>query len=358
MSNDTSKGPEDLTVMSREPLIAGTPLGSMKDLETPAANFFVRNHFPIPRLESSGWSLKVTGEVERPFSLGLDALKEMPRREVLVLMECAGNSRGSVQPPIEGLLWDNGAVGTARWTGVPLRSVLEYAGLLDSAVEVLLEGADRGNQQGTTGEMGYSMSLPMDKALHPDTLLAYDMNGESLSPEHGYPLRAVVPGWFGMTAVKWLTGIQVLSQPFWGFHQNDYYVYVGEGYDNGSPKERVTYLQVKSLVTLPGRGRILTTGRHEIRGMAWSGQGPVTKVEVSTDNGRTWQPANLEDSESPYAWRQWTSCWDVSQPGYFLIRARATDQMGKVQPVQVQWNYRGFANNSIHAVPVEVRASG
>ena len=232
MSNDTSKGPEDLTVMSREPLIAGTPLGSMKDLETLAANFFVRNHFPIPRLESSGWSLKVTGEVERPFSLGLDALKEMPRREVLVLMECAGNSRGSVQPPIEGLLWDNGAVGTARWTGVPLRSVLEYAGLLDSAVEVLLEGADRGNQQGTTGEMGNSMSLPMDKALHPDTLLTYDMNGESLSPEHGYPLRAVVPGWFGMTAVKWLTGIQVLSQPFWGFHQNDYCDLARQGSDS------------------------------------------------------------------------------------------------------------------------------
>ena len=141
MSNDTSKGLEDLTVMSREPLIAGTPLGSMKDLETPDANFFVRNHFPIPRLESSAWSLKVTGEVERPFSLGLDALKEMPRREVLVLMECAGNSRGSVQPPIEGLLWDNGAVGTARWTGVPAVS----AGICR------LAGQRRGGASGRSG---------------------------------------------------------------------------------------------------------------------------------------------------------------------------------------------------------------
>ena len=358
MSSTMSRISEDLTVMSREPLVAGTSLDSMGELVTPAENFFVRNHFPIPQMDSSNWSLNVGGEVIRPCSLDLDALKQMPRKELLVLMECAGNSRASVQPPIEGLLWDNGGVSTARWTGVPLVAVLEHAGLLDDAVEVLLEGADRGNERDVVGEMGYSMSLPMDKALHPDTLLAYDMNGESLAPAHGYPLRAVVPGWFGMTAVKWLTGIQVLSQPFRGFHQTDYYVYVGEGDDNGSPKERVTSLQVKSFVTWPGRGQLLKTGRHEIRGIAWSGQGPVEKVEVSTDDGRTWQPAKLADSESPYAWRQWTSSWDASHPGFFLIRARATDKMGNVQPVKAQWNFRGFANNSIHAVPVQVRASG
>ena len=356
MSITTSRISEDMTIMSHEPLVAGTSLGSMGDLVTPADSFFVRNHFSPPQLQSSGWSLSVSGEVERPCSLGMDSLKQLPCKELLVLMECAGNSRSSVQPPIQGLLWDNGAVSTARWSGVTLGSVLALAGLLDGAVELLLEGADWGKEWGVDGEMGYAMSLPMDKALHPDTILAYDMNGESLSPEHGYPLRAVVPGWFGMASVKWLTGIRVLSQPFRGFHQSDYYVYVDEGLDNGLPKERVTSLQVKSLVTWPRRGEILTTGRHEIRGMAWSGQGPVTKLEVSTDDGRTWNQANLEDSESPYAWRQWTSTWDASQPGYFLIRARATDQMGNVQPLKAKWNYRGFANNSIHAVPVQVRA--
>lgn len=357
MSITTSRISEDLKIMSQEPLVAGTSLGSMGDLVTPANSFFVRNHFPIPQLDSSVWRLSVSGEVERPYSLGLDGLKQLPGKELLVLMECAGNSRSSVQPPIQGLMWDNGAVSTARWSGVTLGSVLALAGLGDGAVEVLLEGADRGKEWGVDGEMGYAMSLPMEKALHPDTILAYDMNGERLSTEHGYPLRAVVPGWFGMASVKWLTGIRVLSQPFRGFHQSDYYVYVDEGLNNGLPKERVTSLQVKSLVTWPGRGEILTTGRQEIRGMAWSGQGPVTKVEVSTDDGRTWNQANLEYSESPYAWRRWTSSWDASQPGYFLIRARATDQMGNVQPVKAKWNYRGFANNSIHAVPVQVRDS-
>lgn len=355
MSSSTSRVSEDLTVMSREPLVAGSSLGSMEDLITPAINFFVRNHFPIPHLKSADWNLSVTGEVEMPGSLDLDALKQMPRKELLVLMECAGNSRASIQPPIEGLLWDNGGVSTARWTGVTLASVLEPAGLLDGAVEVVLEGADRGRERGVPGEMGYAMSLPIEKALHPDTILAYDMNGESLPQEHGFPLRAVVPGWFGMTSVKWLTAIKVLSQPYRGFHQTEYYVYVGEGHDNGAPKERVTSLQVKSFVTWPSRGEYLETGRHEIRGIAWSGQGPVAKVEVSTDDGRSWQIASLEESESPYAWRHWTSAWDAGRPGFYLVRARATDQMGNVQPVKAQWNFRGFANNSIHAVPVHVR---
>lgn len=344
--------------MSREPLVAGTSLGSMEDLVTPADTFFVRNHFPIPQLEASNWSLSVGGEVERPGSLDLDALKQMPRKELLVLMECADNSRASIQPPIEGILWDNGGVSNAQWAGVTLASILEQAGMLDGAVEVLLEGADRGTDQGFDEEMDYAMSLPMEKALHPDTILAYDMNGESLSPEHGYPLRAVVPGWFGMTSVKWLTGIRVLKEPFWGFHQSDYYVYVNEGLDDGAPKERVTSLQVKSFVTWPGRGQYLPTGRHEIRGNAWAGHGPVTKVEVSTDDGSTWEQASLEDSESPYAWRQWTFDWEASQPGFYLVRARATDQLGNVQPMKAQWNFRGFANNSIHAVPVRIRASG
>ena len=158
--------------------------------------------------------------------------------------------------------------------------------MLDCAVEVLLEGADRGFD----GELGFAASLPMEKALHPDTMLAYEMNGESLSVEHGYPLRAVVPGWFGMASVKWLTGIRVVKEPFWGFHQSDYYVYVNEGLDDGPPRERVTTMQVKSFVTSPGRGQYLPVGHHESRGNAWAGHGPVTKVEVSTDDGATWAP--------------------------------------------------------------------
>ena len=356
MSKVTSRVSGELTVLNEDPLVAGTPLSTMDSEETPARSFFVRNHFPIPSLDISNWGLSVTGEVERPLRLNYDDLKRLPSKEIGALLECAGNSRATVQPPIEGLLWDHGGVGSARWAGVPLRAVLERAGLLTTAKEVLLEGADHGKERGEAGELSFAMSLPMDKALHPDTLLAYEMNGEALSPEHGYPLRVVVPGWYGMTSVKWLANIKVLDHPFDGFHQTRYYVYVEEGAENGSPKERVTSLQVKSFITWPDRGHLLVAGRHQIRGVAWSGLGPVSKVEVSTDDGRTWLDANLEDSKSPYAWQRWGFSWEADRPGYFLLRARATDREGNVQPAKAQWNYRGFANNSIHAVPVEVRS--
>ena len=355
MRKATSMTSAELTVLSEEPLVAGAALSSFDSVITPSSGFFVRNHFPIPKSDISSWSLTVTGEVERPLHLRYDDLLRLPSKEIVALQECAGNSRATVQPPIEGLLWDNGAVGTARWAGVPLCAVLEQAGLLDSANEVLLEGADHGKERGAPGELSYAMSLPMDKALHPDTLLAFEMNGESLSPEHGYPARVVVPGWYGMASVKWLASIQVLDHPFEGYHQTGYYVFAKEGADDGSPKERVTSLQVKSLITWPGRGQLLLAGKQELRGVAWSGQGPVSQVDVSTDNGRIWQPANLEDSESPYAWQRWEFPWEATQPGYFLLRARATDGVGNIQPARAQWNYRGFANNSIHAVPVEVR---
>ena len=183
------------------------------------------------------------------------------------------------------------------------------------------------------------------------------MSGEALSLEHGYPLRAVVPGWYGMTSVKWLTNMKVLGHAFDGFHQTKYYVYVNEGAEDDSSKERVTALQVKSFITWPGRGQLLLACTHQIKGVAWSGQGPVSQVEVSTDNGQTWQYANLADSTSPYAWQQWEFPWEANQPGYFLLRARATDKEGNVQPANFQWNYCGFTNNSIHAVPVEVRSN-
>jgi DMSO/TMAO reductase YedYZ molybdopterin-dependent catalytic subunit len=192
--------------------------------------------------------------------------------------------------------------------------------------------------------------------MHPDTLLAYEMNGAVLSPEHGYPIRAVVPGWYGMTSVKWLRRIVALDQPFQGYHQSQYYVFIKEGVQHGAHKERVTSMRVKSLITWPNRGQVLSIGTHSIQGVAWSGQGAVSRVEVSTDNGRTWHPTNLQDSQSPYAWQQWKFQWQAIEPGYFLIRARASDAQGNTQPEQAPWNFRGFANNSIHAIPVEVRA--
>jgi DMSO/TMAO reductase YedYZ molybdopterin-dependent catalytic subunit len=357
MGNTFSAEANGLNILSRDPLVAGAPLASLDTWVTPTSLFFIRTHFPfLPELDITDWRLTVEGEVERPLRLQYDDLWHLPSKELGCLLECAGNSRAAVQPPVEGLLWDHGGVGNARWKGVPLCTVLEQVGVKATAQEVLLEGADCGKERGASGESGYAMSLPLDKAMHPDTLLAYEMNGAVLSPEHGYPIRAVVPGWYGMTSVKWLRRIVALDQPFQGYHQSQYYVFIKEGVQHGAHKERVTSMRVKSLITWPNRGQVLSIGTHSIQGVAWSGQGAVSRVEVSTDNGRTWHPTNLQDSQSPYAWQQWKFQWQAIEPGYFLIRARATDAQGNTQPEQAPWNFRGFANNSIHAIPVEVRA--
>ncbi len=344
----------ELKTLSQSPLVAGTPLGALDHPVIPTESFFIRNHFPVPSLEAADWKLTVSGAVQKSLSLRYQDLKQLRRKGLTALLECAGNSRAAVQPPIEGLLWDHGGVGTARWAGVSLRTVLEKAGLLSTAMEVLFEGADQGTEHGEDRQMSYAMSLPLDKALDADTLLAYEMNGETLTPAHGFPLRAIVPGWYGMTSVKWLISIRVLDQPYQGFHQSRYYVFVKEGVKDDGPQERVSSMKVKSLITWPERGQKVPTGRHVIRGIAWSGQGPVIRVEVSIDNGLTWQPAKVNESGSRFAWQQWKFDWDASQIGYFLIRVRATDSGGNCQPKQFDWNFRGFANNSIHAVPVEV----
>ncbi len=294
--------------------------------------------------------------------LRYDDLARLPSKELVALLECAGNGRATMRPPAEGVPWDYGAVGTARWTGVPVCTILEQASLRSNAKHVLFEGADFGKERTAPGalaprECSYAMSLPLEKALDPDTLLVYGMNGDVLSPEHGYPVRLLVPGWYGMASVKWLTNIRVLDRPFRGFHESDYYVFVAEGGTEDSLGERVTTIRVKSLITWPSRGGLVPTGSHRIRGVAWSGLGPVSRVEVSTDNGRTWHLGALQGSRSPYAWQQWEFQWKVAKPGHYLLRARATDEKGNTQPDQAPWNFRGYAVNSIHVMPVTVHAA-
>ena len=355
MPQAASNQSPSLSVLSREPLVAGTPMSSLDSQVVPTNLFFVRNHFPVPVMDPELWSLKVTGHVRDEFRLTYPELKEMDRIELEALLECAGNSRAAIQPPIEGLLWDHSGVSSARWAGVALRTLLDRAWPLPTAQEVLLIGADRGTEAGESGEMCYAMSLPMGRALDPNTLLAYEMNGEPLLPEHGYPLRAVVPGWYGMTSVKWLSEIQVLDRPFQGFHQSDYYVYRDLGVDDGSPGERVTSIKVKSLITWPGRGQMLEVGTHRLRGVAWSGAAPVARVDISTDDGCTWRSATLQESGSRHAWRPWEYLWEAAEPGRYLIRARAMDELNNSQPARAPWNFRGFASNSIHVVPVVVK---
>lgn len=357
MSDQRNNSSAERIVLNREPLVAGVPLGSMDVGATPVEQFFVRNHFQMPVIDGAEWKLAIDGEIKNSLSLSYEDLMQMPSEELQVLLECAGNSRASVQPPIEGLLWDHSGVSSALWKGVMVREVLNRAGVKETAREVLFEGADQGKEYGSSGETRFAMSLPMEKALDDDTILAYEINGETLTPEHGYPLRLLVPGWFGMTSVKWLTRISVLDYPFQGYHQSNYYVFLDEGKDDGVPKERVSSMRVKSLITWPGRGEVLEPGIHQVRGVAWSGHGAVDRLEVSTDGGQCWRLADLGKTESSYSWRSWQYRWEALEPGHFLIRARATDAEGNVQPVQAKWNFRGFANNSIHAVPVIVRSA-
>ena len=267
-------------------------------------------------------------------------------------MECAGNGRTRMTPVPPGHPWELGAVSTARFTGVPLRDVLERAGVDGGAVEVAFAGADAGVTE-TGPPARFERSLPLDRAMDPDVLLAWEMNGEPLPPPHGFPLRLVVPGWYGVASVKWLAEIRVLDAPFDGFFQAERYVYRGEaGVADGTP---VTRMRVRALIAQPGEGERLPAGAAtEIRGTAWSGEAPVRRVEVSVDGGATWQDARLGDAESPYAAAPWSLAWTPPHAGRHLLLARATDEAGHVQPLEPVWNELGYGNNVVQRVEVEV----
>jgi len=337
-------------------------LPSLVDEVTPTNRFFIRSHFAVPHLTREDWQLTVSGEVERPLVIRYDDLRSLPHRDLVTTMECAGNSRSTVRPKPEGVLWGHGAVSTGKWRGVPLGLLLERAGVRTTAREVVLRGADRGREPGLAGELAYEMSLPVEKALHPDTLLVDEMNGTPLPPAHGFPVRAVVPGYYGMASVKWLTDVVVLDQPFDGYFRTRAYAYIREGQRTNEPKEPAAAIRVKSLVNWPREGQILATGPHVLRGVAWSGAAPIVRVDVSisptTGAGEVWRSAQLHPAPTRYAWNHWELFCDLPDPGFYVIRARATDELGNTQPVEAEWNFRGIGNNSIHCVPVEVQAGG
>ena len=337
-------------------------LPSLVDDVTPTNRFFIRSHFSVPRIDVEDWSLSVDGEVERPAVLRFDDLRAMPHRDLVVTMECAGNSRSTVRPKPEGVLWGHGAISTGRWRGVPLCDVLRLSGVRPTAREILMRGADRGREPGVNGDLPYEMSIDIDKALHPDTLLVDEMNGQPLSPSHGFPVRAIVPGYYGMASVKWLTGVTVLDHPFDGHFRTRAYAYIREGQHTDERKVPASFIRVKSLINWPREGQVLATGPHVIRGIAWSGQAPISRVEVSvsppTGAGEVWLPARLRRLPSRYSWSHWELVCDLPDPGFYVVRVRATDELGNCQPAQADWNFRGIGNNSVHCVPIEVSSSG
>jgi DMSO/TMAO reductase YedYZ molybdopterin-dependent catalytic subunit len=333
---------------------SGILLETLRHDVTPAGLHYLLNHFDVPFAAGDGWKVEVGGRVRAPLSMSLDEIMQLPARTLPVTLECAGNGRAAMTPRYQSMPWSYEAVGNAEWTGTPVRHVLERAGLADDVVEVSFIGADRGFDRGH--EHAFGRSLTRDAALSDDVLLVWAMNGQPLLPQHGYPLRLIVPGWYGMASVKWLDRIEALEKPYNGFQQVNTYMYRAE---TGGPATPVTHIRVKSLLVPPGlpdfysRQRMADAGPTSIFGRAWSGAGvPIARVEFGVD-GR-WQDAQLAPEQGKFAWRGWSCTWNA-EPGEHTLSCRATDATGETQPLQQRWDVGGFGNNEVQRVHVTVR---
>jgi DMSO/TMAO reductase YedYZ molybdopterin-dependent catalytic subunit len=344
-----------LIVREQEPLNLEMPFSSLDGFITPNESFYVRCHFPVPAISADNWSLKIEGEVEAPFELAYDELLAIESRTIAATLECAGNNRIFLEPKAKGVQWELGAVGNASWTGVPLSALLERAGLKSTVLEVILEGADEGEVDKTptpAGKISFCRSLPLSKA-RADVLLAYQMNGEKLSATHGFPLRAIVPGWYAMASVKWLRRIIVTDKPFNGFYQSLDYTY----WDRSGPLPTLAPLaeqQTKAEIARPENGETIAgNSKYRVHGAAWSGMAEITRVELSFDSGRSWQDAKLLGEPVKNAWRLWEYEWRTpANPGRHTIFARATDSSGFVQPAERSGDRGTYMIN--HLLPVEV----
>jgi DMSO/TMAO reductase YedYZ molybdopterin-dependent catalytic subunit len=334
----------------------GMQLEGLRYDVTPAGMHYLLIHFDVPEGDPDTWSLSIDGLVSNPTRITLADLRARPSVTMPVTMECAGNGRARLTPRPISQPWLTEAIGTAEWTGTPLRPLLEEAGLHGNVAELVFTGADRGIQGEL--EQDYQRSLTIADAMRKEVMLAYEMNGAPLPPQHGFPLRLVVPGWYGMTSVKWLTGITAVAEPFEGFQQLAYR-FRQQPDDAGEP---VTRMRPRSLMIPPGipdfmtRRRFVDAGTIELAGRAWSGFGPIERIEVSTDGGASWADAALGEPASPFAWTPWTFTWDASTPGEYELSPRARDAEGNTQPLEQPWNLHGFANNMVQRVPTEVRA--
>ena len=331
----------------------GMPLEAMRFDVTPVGLHYLLVHYDIPVVDD-GWSLEVDGNVAAPASLSLADLRGLPAHEVVSTMECAGNGRAKLAPRVISQPWLQEAIGTGRWRGVRLRDVLDATHPGEGALDVLFTGLDRGVEGGE--EQAFQRSLPLELARTDDVLLAYELNGEPLPPQHGRPLRLLVPGWYGMTNVKWLARITVTDTPFAGYQQARGYRLRQTEEDEGVPLNRML---PRALMVPPGvpefmtRERTVRAGAVELEGRAWSGNGPIEGVDVSTDGGVSWSPAKVEPPKlGRWAWQRWTFAWDAT-PGTYALACRARDAE-RQQPLEPGWNLGGYANNAVQRVPVTV----
>jgi DMSO/TMAO reductase YedYZ molybdopterin-dependent catalytic subunit len=344
-------------VLSEEPLVLETPVEHLGEFITPSKLFYVRNHFLIPKIDKNKWQLRVKGEVEKSFEIDFDELSTLKTRKIPVTLECAGNGRSFLEPKVKGVQWNLGGVSNAEWTGVPLSILLERAGLKSTAREIIFEGADRGKPEdpkAPRGEIHFARSIPVEKAS--DALLAYKMNGLDIPAEHGFPVRAIVPGWYAVASVKWLQRIIVTDKPFNGYYQTlDYAFWKREG--DQTRLTALSEIQTKATITSPADGETVSASSTlRLHGAAWTGNGEISKVEVSTDNGSAWNEVKLLGESKTNAWRLWEFNWKTpAKPGRVILIARATDSKGGTQPVERDPDRGTYMINHLLPITVEVK---
>ncbi len=345
-------------VRSEEPLNLEMPFETVQSFITPTRSFYVRTHFPIPKIDRDAWWLHVEGDVEKPFAINYEELLKIESLTVPVTLECAGNNRDFLEPKVKGVQWGLGAVGTSEWTGVPLSALLDRAVVRSNVREVVLEGADCGlldDPKSPPGELTFARSIPVSKA-RADVLLAYKMNGSELPSQHGFPVRAIVPGWYAMASIKWLQRIIVTDQPFAGYYQTLDYAYWKRRGDIAELSP-IAQLQVKAEIAKPAQGdKVPVNSSVRIHGAAWAGGGEIVRVEVSTDGGSTWKEATLLGDSKPNAWRFWEFNWKTpTTPGKQTLIARATDSLGRTQPAHRDPDRGTYMINHLLPIVVEVK---
>jgi DMSO/TMAO reductase YedYZ molybdopterin-dependent catalytic subunit len=345
-----------LIIRQKEPKNLESPFDRLDSYLTPTELFYVRSHFSAPDLDRASYQLRIDGAVERPVTLSYAQLRSMPSETRVAILECAGNSRVFLVPQVSGAQWELGAAGNAEWTGVPLRALLERAGLADDACEIVFEGADCGSpkeEPRPPGPISYVWSVPRAKATQPEVLIAYQMNGRDLPPDHGFPVRAIVPGHYGMASVKWLTRIQAVREPFQSYWQTSDYAYWAS--TNGIPVRRALgEMKLKSEIARPRTHETLVPNRiYTVSGAAWAGETDVTGIAVSTDGGQTWADAEFLDPVRRHAWRRWKFDWlTPNKSGQYTLLARAKDAGGMLQPHEHDPNFGVYVIN--YCLPIEV----
>ena len=355
MPQEETKLRDGRIVRSESPLNLEMPFSTLDSFLTPTKSFYVRTHFPSPAIDRDAWWLRVEGEVEKTFAINYEQLMTFESVTAPVTLECAGNNRSFLEPKVKGVQWRLGAVGTAEWTGVRLSTLLDQASPKPNACEVILEGADCGmleEPKSPPGELTFARSIPLEKARR-DVLLAYKMNGDDLPPEHGFPVRAIVPGWYAMASVKWLQRIIVTDRPFTGYYQTIDYAY-WDNRDEMAELKPLTEMQVKAEIARPAEDEIVPAKSSvSVRGGAWACDAEIIKVELSTDGGATWSDAKLLGESKLNAWRFWEFDWRTPpQPGKQTLIARATDSLGRTQPVMRDPDRGTYMIN--HLLPIEV----